>query len=98
MAVYMEIWRGTFRLPQSGILANKLLKECLTEHRYYELPHTLDLFRHETRPIWFMLVVDDFGIKYVGEEHVKHFLDNLRKYYEVEIDWKVSLYCGITLA
>ncbi len=24
--VYMEIWKGMYRLPQAGILANKLLK------------------------------------------------------------------------
>ena len=30
--------------------------------------------KHETRPVWFTLVVDDFGIniKYIGEEHAKH--------------------------
>ena len=32
--VYMEIQRGMHGLPQSGILANKLLKECLKKHGY----------------------------------------------------------------
>ncbi len=75
-----------YGLPQSGILANKLLKECLAEHGYHELPHTPGLLKHYTRPVWVTLVVDDFGIKYVGKEHAKHLLDILKKYYKVEID------------
>ena len=48
--------------------------------------------------------MDDFGVKYVGENHAKHLLAALRKDheipgdgYEVEVDWEGSLFCGITL-
>ena len=95
--VYMEIQKGMYGLPQAGILANKLLEERLAKHGYTELPHTPGLFKHETRPVWFTLTVDDFGIKYVGEEHSKHLLAVLQEYYEIEIDTKGSLYCGISL-
>ena len=95
--VYMEIRRGMYGLPQSGILSNKLLKERLPQYGYYELPHTPGLFKHETRPVWFSLVVDDFGIKYVGKENALHLINALEDFYEVEIDWKGELYCGITL-
>ena len=37
--VYCEIVRGMYGLPQAGILANKLLKEQLAVHDYYEVPH-----------------------------------------------------------
>ena len=47
--VYIEILGGIYGLPQSGILANKLLKERLAEHGYYELPHTPGLFTHKMR-------------------------------------------------
>ena len=30
------------------------------------------LWKHDTRPIQFTLVVDDFGVKYVGEEHAHY--------------------------
>ena len=46
--IYMEIQMGMYGLPQSGILANKLLKERLAEHGYFELPHTPGLFMHKT--------------------------------------------------
>ncbi|KAL7538190.1 hypothetical protein ACHAXR_008359, partial [Thalassiosira sp. AJA248-18] len=58
--VYMEIIRGMYGLPQSGMLANKLLKERLEEDGFIELPHTPGLFKHKTRPVWFCLTVDDF--------------------------------------
>ncbi|KAL7528762.1 hypothetical protein ACHAXR_002615, partial [Thalassiosira sp. AJA248-18] len=82
--VYMEIQRGMYGLPQSGMLANKLLKERLEEYGFVELPHTPGLFKHETRPIWFCLTVDDFGIKYFGKENTNYLIDVLEKYYEME--------------
>ena len=93
----MEILRGIYGLPQSGILGNKLLKERLAEHGYYKLPQTPGLFTRKMRPIWFALVVDDFGIKYVGKQHADHLLSVLKEFYEVEEDWNGELYCGITL-
>ena len=95
--VYMKIRRGMYGLPQSGILANKLLKERLAKDGYFELPHTPGLFKHESRPVWFTLTVDDSGIKYIGQENALHLTTTLKKHYEVEIDWKGSLYCGISL-
>ena len=45
------------------------------------------------------LVVDDFGVKYVGEEHVHHLVGVLahNKQYEITADWKGNKYIGITL-
>ncbi len=45
--VYMEIQCGMYGVQQSRILANKLLKERLEKHGYRELPHMLDLFKHD---------------------------------------------------
>ena len=75
--VYMEIHRGMHGLPQSGILSNKLLKERLHTYGYQELPHTPGLFNHDTRPVWFSLVVDDFGIKYIGKQNALHLINAL---------------------
>jgi hypothetical protein len=41
--------------------------------------------------------VDDFGIKYVGKQHLNHLFATLRKYYEIVEDRTGSLYCGIKL-
>jgi hypothetical protein len=95
--VYLEIRRCVYGLPKAGALANKLLRERLAPHGYYEVAHTPGLWRHVSRPISFTLVVDDFGVKYVGKEHAQHLVDTLKKYYKLAEDWKGDLYCGITL-
>jgi hypothetical protein len=46
----------------------------------------------------FSLVVDDFGVKYVGEENARHLHDTLNRYYKTSVDWAGQLYCDITLA
>ena len=94
----MEIQKGMYGLPQAGILANKLLKERLARHGYFKQPHTPGLWKHVSRPVWFNLCVDDFGIKYVGREHLQHLYDALRKEtFEIVEDLKGDLYCGIAL-
>ena len=95
--IYLEIRKAIYGLPQGGILANKLLRKRLAPEGYYEVAHTPGLWRHTTRPISFSLVVDDFGVKYVGKQHADHLLEVLHRHYQTEIDWKGSLYCGITL-
>ncbi len=75
--VYMEICCGMYSLPQAGILANKLLKKRLARHRYFEVPHTPGLWKHISRPTWFNLCVDDFGVKHIGEDNLKHLFASL---------------------
>ena len=84
--IYMRIIRGLYGVPQAGRLANGLLRQRLAEEDYFEVDHTPSLFKHKWRPIYFTLVVDDFGIKHVGEEHRDHLLNILNKYYKIETD------------
>jgi len=58
--VYMQIEKGMYGLPQARILVNKLLCERLAKRGHFKLPHTLGLWTHVHRPVWFTLVVDDF--------------------------------------
>eukprot|EP00804_Cyclotella_cryptica_P027479 CCRYP_007450-RA/>CCRYP_007450-RA protein AED:0.29 eAED:0.29 QI:0/0/0/1/1/1/3/0/633 len=95
--IYMEIRRGCYGLPQSGILANKLLKKRLAKHGYFEVAHTPGLWKHVSRPVQFTLVVDNFGIKYVGEDNFNHLINALQQHYDVTINKEGKLYCGITL-
>ena len=76
--VHVEIRRAIYGLPQAGILANQQLRERLAPFGYYEVAHTLSVWRHVTKPVQFSLVVDDFGVKYVGEEHVHHLIKALK--------------------
>jgi hypothetical protein len=79
--VFLEIWRAVWGLPQAGILANKLLCKQLAPHGYYKCVNTPGLWRHQTQPITFSLVVDDFGIKYVGKNHADHLITCLKEKY-----------------
>ncbi len=87
-----------YGLPQAGILANKLLKKRLAKHGYFEQPHTPGLFSHKSRPIWFKLAVDNFGIKYIGKETLQHLYNSFRaETYNIVEDQAGDLYCGIAL-
>jgi hypothetical protein len=95
--VFLEIRRAVWGLPQAGILANKLLRKQLKPHGYYECVNTPELWRHDTKPITFSLVVNNFGITYVGKEHADHLINCLKEKYKFTEDWAGDLYCGISL-
>ncbi len=65
-SVYIKANRGMYGLPQLGLIANanELLEEQLNKHGYHQSKLVPGLWKHNTRPIQFTLVVDDFGVKY----------------------------------
>ena len=87
-----------YGLKQAGVLANKKLEKLLNKDDYFKTTHTPGLWTHCTRPITFTLCVDDFGVKYVGQQHAEHLIKTLKKHYEaVTVDWKGKKFCGIDL-
>ena len=62
--VYMETQKGMYGLPQAGKNANDKLKLHLAKFGYNPQPITPGLWRHQTLPLQFSMVVDDFGVKY----------------------------------
>ncbi len=62
--VYFEITKGIYGLKQAGKLANDLLTKRLAAHGYYQCATTVGLWRHKWWQILFVLIVDDFSIKY----------------------------------
>ena len=95
--IYFEINKGVYGLKQAGKLANDLLTERLAEHGYYQCRVTPGLWRHKWRPITFVLIVDDFAIKYVGRRHAEHLLISLQQHYKVTTDWTGTKYAGIDI-
>ena len=69
----------------------------MKEHGYTQSKTTPGLWKHEWRPIAFSLVVDDFGVKYVGEEHAQHLLQTIQKYYQCSVKKEGERYCGLTI-
>ena len=64
--ICVEITKGMYGLAQAGRIANNALVLHLAQNGYHQSKQILGLFKHETQPISFCLVVDHFGIKYVG--------------------------------
>ena len=96
--VYMEIQKGMPGLKQAGRLANDRLVHHLAKYGYTPVALTPSLWRHATRPVTFTLVVDDFGIKYVGNQHLQHLLSALRDLYAISTDVTGTHFLGLTLA
>ena len=95
--VFFEVIKGCYGLPQSGKLANDLLRNRLNKEGYFEAATTPGLWKHKWRPIQFCLLVDDFGIKYVGEEHALHLKSALLQHYKIPEDWEGKKFAGIDL-
>ena len=96
-SIYIMAIRGMYGLPQSGLLANELLEKRLNKNGYYQSKYIPGLWKHEWRPVQFTLVVDDFGVKYVGKEHAMHLKEALEQDYTVTTEWDGRRYIGITL-
>ena len=77
--MYLEIRRAIYGLPQAGILTNQQLRKFLAPEGYYEVAHTPGLWRHAWRPVQFLLVVDNFGVKFVGEHHARHLIKAIKR-------------------
>jgi hypothetical protein len=88
--IYVEIQKGMYGLPQAGILAQELLEKQLNEHGYSQTKAVPDLWTHKTQPISFTLVINDFGVKYVGKEYAMHLISILKEHYEISEDWSGS--------
>ena len=96
-SVYIEVNKGMYGLPQAGLLANELLEKRLNKQGYRQSKLVPGLWKHDWRPIQFTLVVDDFGVKYVGKEHAQHLFKTIQQHYPVTPEWKGTRYIGITL-
>ena len=81
--VYIFANRGIYGLPQSGLLANKLLVKILNKQGYHHSKLVPGIWNHDWRPVQFTLVVDNFGVNYVGEEHALHLKQKIEEKYTV---------------
>ena len=44
-----------------------------------------------------MVIVDDFGVKYVGRKRAKHLAPLLKNYHKISEDWEGKKIAGINL-
>ncbi len=95
--IYFEIWCCCYGLPQAGILADNLLRGHLEKEGYYEATTKPGLWKHKWQPIQFCLIVDDFGVEYVGIEHFNHLLAVLQWYHQVQTNMAGNKIAGLNV-
>ena len=95
--VYFEVAKGMYGLPQAGLLAQQRLIAHLAKFDYIQSPVIPCLFRHPTNGVTFVLVVDDFGVKFQNSTGCDHFLDTLRSLYAITVDDNGSQYLGMSI-
>ena len=60
----------------------------MEKHRFNQTTHTPGLWRHHTKHIQFVLVVDNFGIKYENKQDAQDLINASENNYEaVSVDW-----------
>jgi hypothetical protein len=94
---YVEIRKAMYGLKESGFIANQELKVVLAKQGYIPSKFTPGLFTHNTRKMFFPLVVDDFGVKYEKKEDMDHLVKMLGDQYPIKVDLKAEFYLGITI-
>ena len=86
-----------YGLLQADLLADEILEKQLNQNGYYHCKLVPGHWTHKTWPVTFTLVVDYFGVKYVGKEHAQHLESVLKQHYKVTTDWTGTQYVGIHL-
>jgi hypothetical protein len=95
--IYFKIHQGCCGLPQAGIQANNLLCSHLEAEGFYEVASTPGLWRHKWRPNQFCLIVDNFGVEYVGFEHFNYLLGVLKKFHGMQYTMAGDKFVGMDI-
>ena len=95
--VYIQINKGIYGLKQAGVLAHNNLIICLRKHGYRPCKFTKGLWNHISKSTQFVLVVDDFGIKYQNEADLQHLFVALRDKYTISVDLTGKNFFGFSL-
>ena len=65
--IYASLSKVMYGLPQSRRIAHDAMLKHLEPYGYHPSCKNPGLWKHNSRPINFTLVVDDFGVKYLGK-------------------------------
>ncbi len=84
--VHCKVRRKMYGLPQAGIIVQELPEAHLLKARYTQSKITPGYWKHTWQPISFTLVVDNFGIRYSGKEHVHHLTQVLKQHFQIKED------------
>ncbi|KAL7482914.1 hypothetical protein ACHAW6_008568 [Cyclotella cf. meneghiniana] len=94
--IYIWCRCSMYSLPQTGSLGHNLLEQNFNKAGYCQSQIVPGLWKHDTRPIQFTLIVDDFGVKYSWDGPI-HLIDTLKQHYNVSVDTTGQEYVKINL-
>ncbi len=94
--VIFHIDQTMYGLKDAGKLSNLRLVSLLSASGFLETT-TPCLFRHVSRPISFVLVVDDFGIKYQNRDGYDYLISCLSRLYHVKSHPIASKFLGFAI-
>ena len=86
-----------YEIPRAGQIAHTALVKQPYPYEYHPSSKNPGLWTHKILPINFTLIVNDFGVKYLGKDHALHLKAALEDKYKINKDWKGGLYIGIAL-
>ena len=95
--VIFRIDQTMYGLKDAGKLSNLRLLSLLSQSGFLET-RTPCLFRHVSRPITFVLVVDDFGVKYQNRDDFDFLVSCLSRLYHVKSHPIASKFLGFALS
>jgi hypothetical protein len=91
--------QGYVRSPTGRHFCQQTAQETPRHSRLLQATTHTRLIQAKSRPVWFNLAVDGFGIKYIGKDNLQHLYDALHKEtYNIVEDQVGDLYCGINLS
>ena len=86
-----------YGLKQAGRIAFDNLIKHMKKLEYHPCRITKGLWTHISNYITFVLVVDDFRIKYENESDLNHLLNALKSRYTISIDRHAKNFVGMQL-
>jgi hypothetical protein len=95
--VIFRIDQTMYGLKDAGKLSNLRLVSLLSASGFLETT-TPCLFRHVSRPISFVLVIDDFGIKYQNRDDYDYLISCLSRLYHVKSHPIASKFLGFAIS
>jgi hypothetical protein len=85
-----------YGLPQVGLIAQELLEQRLSKVGYSQSKIIPGLWTHARSQTCFILVVNNFAIKYTKMEDVQHLIEALKQNYMITIKWGATKNIGLT--
>ena len=84
-------------LQKYGRIAHDKSKKHLEKHGYEPVKLAPGLWTHKSGPVYFTLIVYDFGTKYVVKQHTEHIIQALQQLYKITIYWEGELYTALII-